>query len=303
MGILFALLTALVTACFNIFIKKGMDESKGQSSGFLITIIINVIVQGLIFLVAWVAKGFVLHFSWLALSMFVLGGIFSTILGRYALLSAIHWISPSKASALKNSTPAFTVLLALLVLNEHLTLLSMVGLTLILSALLLQGVMNFKRSRRFEKEGMGSNSNWTGYLLALFAAVLFGVGQVVRKQGLIITDEPFFGAWVGSIVALLAIILYQGIRGKLKTMILENWRVLNLNFIIASIFLSFGPLFFFLSASFMQVSYVSVIASVEPFMTILFSVIILKGSEKITKSIWVTALLVLVGTTLIVLET
>jgi drug/metabolite transporter (DMT)-like permease len=303
MGILFAFLTALVTACFNIFIKKGMDQSNGKSNGFLIIISINVIVQGLIFFIAFMAKGFILHFNFEALILFVLGGIFSAIVGRYALLSAIHRINPSKASALKNSTPAFTVLLALLVLNEYLTWLSVVGLFLILGTIFIQGLINFRQSRRLEREGEDDNANWTGYLLAIFAAFLFGMGQVVRKQGLLITDEPFFGAWIGSLIALLLVILYQGFRGRLKTMVLENWRVMNLNFIIASIFLSFGPLFFFLGASFMQVSYVSVIAGVEPIITILLSVIFLKGQEKLTASVWVTVIIVLVGTALIVLET
>jgi drug/metabolite transporter (DMT)-like permease len=298
LGILFALLTAVTTGFFNVFIKKGMEQSNGKSIGFVITIFVNVIVQSLIFIV-FLLQDFTFHFSWTSTGLFMLGGIFSTIIGRYALLSSIQKINPSRASALKNSTPVFTVLYAIFILEEDFTLLSIIGLLLLFLVILIQGIIYFRQSQLFKDQTQGNKSNWTGYLFGIFAAFIFGLGQGVRKQGLIISNEPLFGALVGSLIALIAITVYQVFRGKLKKIILENYRVLNINFILASIFLSLGPIFFFLSASLMQVSHVSVIAGVEPLFTILLSVLLLKGREKITISVWIGAILVLAGITLI----
>jgi drug/metabolite transporter (DMT)-like permease len=299
LGILFALLTAVTTGFFNVFIKKGMEKSNGESIGFVITIFINVVIQAFIFIIFFFQRSNV-EFSWTATGWFILGGLLSTILGRFALLSSIKNINPSRASALKNTTPVFTVLYAILVLGESFTLLSIFGLLLILLAIIIQGITYFIDSTRI-KNHLDIKTNWSGYLLGIFAAVIFGLGQGIRKQGLIISNEPLFGALIGSFISLLLIIVYQAFRGNLKTIILSNYRVLNTEFIIASIFLSFGPIFFFLSASLIQVSFASVIAGIEPLITILLSILFFKGKENITFSLWIQAFLVMIGLTLIYL--
>ncbi|WP_019413632.1 DMT family transporter [Paenisporosarcina sp. TG20] len=302
MGILFALLTGVTTAFFNIFAKKGMDQSNGQSIGFAITIFINVIVHSLIFIAVLAATGFVFEFTWESTGWFVLGGLFSTILGRYALLSAIQSIYPSRASALKNSTPLFTVLYAILILDEDFTPLSLIGLLLLFVVIVMQGVLSFRQSRLKVQKDQANNSEWTGYLLGIFAAFVFGLGQGFRKQGLLVNNDPIYGALIGSLIGLAVIVLYQVFKGTLIATVRENYRILNINFIIASVFLSLGPVFFFLAASLLQVSYVSVIAAVEPLITILLSALFLKGREQITPSLLIGALLILTGITFISLD-
>jgi|GEM_PF-1567246 len=302
LGILFALLTGITTAFFNIFIKKGMDQSQGKSIGFVITIFINVIIHSLVFIAVLIVNEFNFHFSWEATGWFVLGGIFSTIIGRYAMLSSIQLIHPSRSSALKNSTPFFTVLYALLILKEEFSILSVVGMVILFIVIIMQGVLTFRQSRNAIHNNKKDKSVWIGYLMGILAAFIFGLGQGVRKQGLLINNDPIYGALIGSLIALIAIVSYQGFKGNLKTIVLENYRIININFILASIFLSFGPVFFFLAASLMQVSYVSVIAAVEPLITVLLSVFFLKGREKITPSVWIGAILILIGITFISLD-
>ncbi|MBS4203647.1 DMT family transporter [Lederbergia citrea] len=302
MGILFALLTGVTTAFFNIFIKKGMDQSQGKSIGFVITIFVNVVIHSLIFIVVIMLNGFTFQFNWTATVWFMVGGIFSTIIGRYALLSAIQSIHPSRASALKNITPVFTVLYALLILQEDFSLLSIIGLLILFVVIFMQGVFSFRQSRLALHKDKYDKSEWRGYLMGVIAAFIFGLGQGVRKQGLLISSEPIYGALIGLLIAFIVIVLYQGFKGSLKTIILENYRIININFILASVFLSFGPVFFFIAASLIQVSYVSVIAAVEPLITILLSIFFLKGREKLTPSVWIGAFLILVGITFISLD-
>jgi len=302
LGILFALLTGITTAFFNIFIKKGMDQSQGKSIGFVITIFINVVIHSLVFIVVLLLNGYKFHFSWKATGWFVIGGIFSTIIGRHAMLSTIKLIHPSRASALKNSTPFFTVLYAFLILKEDFSTLSVIGMSILFVVIIIQGLLTFRQSRLTLHKDKSDKSIWIGYLMGIFAAFIFGIGQGVRKQGLLINNDPIYGSLIGSLIALVAIVLFQGFKGTLKTTLIENYRIININFILASIFLSFGPVFFFLAASQMQVSYVSVIAAVEPLMTILLSVLFLKDREKITPSVWIGAVLILTGITLISLD-
>ncbi|MEK6190404.1 MAG: DMT family transporter [Carnobacterium alterfunditum] len=302
MGVFFALLTGVTTAFFNIFVKKGMDQSNGQSIGFAITVFINVVVHSIIFLAVLIVTGFAFDFSWESTGWFVLGGLFSTILGRYALLFAIQSIHPSRASALKNSTPLFTVLYAILILDEDFTPLSLIGLIFLFIVIVMQGTLSFRQSRLNLNKDQANNSEWMGYLMGIFAAFVFGLGQGVRKQGLLVNSDPIYGALIGSVIGLVVIVLYQVFKGSLKATLLENYRIININFVIASIFLSLGPVFFFLAASLLQVSYVSVIAGVEPLITILLSALFLKGREKITPSLLIGAALILIGITFISLD-
>jgi drug/metabolite transporter (DMT)-like permease len=302
LGILFALLTGITTALFNIFIKKGMDQSQGKSIGFVITVFANVIIHSSIFIVVLMLNGFTNHFSWTATGWFAVGGVFSTIIGRLALLSSIKLIHPSRASALKNSTPVFTLLYALLILKESFGFLSIIGMFILFTVMVIQGILSFRQSRLALHNNKKDKSEWIGYLMGIFAAIIFGLGQGVRKQGLLISNDPFYGALIGSLIALIGIVIYEVIRGNLKSTLLKNYRILNINFIIASIFLSFGPVFFFLATSMMQVSYVSVIAAVEPLMTILLSILFLKDREKITPSVWRGAILIIVGITFISID-
>src|SRR5690606_23079044 len=95
-----------------------MDQSQGKSIGFVITIFINVVIHSLVFIVVLLLIGYKFHLSWKATGWFVIAGIFSTIIGRHAMLSTIKLILPSRPSALKNSTPFFRVLYAFLILTE-----------------------------------------------------------------------------------------------------------------------------------------------------------------------------------------
>lgn len=300
MGILFALLTGVTTAFFNIFIKKGMDQSEGKSIGFVITIFINVVIHSIIFIIALTLNEFKFHFSWSATVWFAIGGIFSTIIGRLAYLHSIKTIHPSRASALKNCTPVFTVLFGLFILKEDFSFLSIIGLSFLFIVILMQGILAFKQAQRTSSKR--DRSLWSGYGMGVLSAIIFGLGQGVRKQGLLISNDPIYGVLVGSIIAFTFVLLYEVSKGRIKTTIIENYRILNLHFILASIFLSLGPVFFFLGTSLMQVSFVSVIAAVEPIFTILLSVLFLKGREKITPSVWGGAILILVGILLISLD-
>jgi uncharacterized membrane protein len=72
-------------------------------------------------------------------------------------------------------------------------------------------------------------------------------------------------------------------------------------YLFAGILTSLGPLFFFLGITFTQVSFVSVVAASEPLLTVLISYLFFKREEKLTISIWITAVLVLLGTVVMVL--
>lgn len=280
-----------------------MTRTNGKSNGYLITVMVNVVLLGLFFGASRAVHLTHFHLSWKGMLFFMLAGLLTSGFGRLLLFASIDRINPSRASALKNVAPVFTVLFALILLNEHLSLLEGLGVLLLLSAIFLQAVMNFRKSSgslKTDKSEEKRRAEWIGYLVAVFAALIFGVGQGIRKQGLFLLNNAFFGAWVGALTALCFQIVFLSLQGRLKETIQQNRKYLNRYFVLAGVFSSTGPLCFFLGASLIPVSFVSVIAAVEPLVTILLSAMLLKGEEDLNLSVWITAILVLFGTMVIV---
>lgn len=300
MGILFAFLTALAFSIANIVVKQGYARSGQRDNGLFITVFINVIILGLFFATAAIINGF--SFSFQAFAFFVLAGLLTTSLGRFFLFSGIQRIGPSRAAAIKNAAPMFTLIYAVFILGETISWAPMIGMGMLLTGILFQGVVFFRKTNG-NKETAGSTIQWSGYVFAVSAAVIFGIGQGVRKQGLMMLDDAFFGAWVGALASMVFVLIYEKCNLRLKSTIKRNFMIFNPYYLMAGVLTSLGPLFFFLAASYIQVAYVSVIAAIEPLLTVLLIAFLFKKEEKITVSIWATVGLMLFGTIVIAFST
>jgi hypothetical protein len=127
---------------------------------------------------------------------FVLSGLLTTGLGRMSNFMAIPRIGPSRASAIKNSAPVFTLLFAFLVLGETICLVPAFGVALILLGIFVQGFVYFKLQRLQSAQQKHSAVRTSaisyeamGYLFILFSAMTFGVGYGVRKQAMIFLND------------------------------------------------------------------------------------------------------------------
>ena len=303
MGVLFAILSACSFATNNVIIKKGARGSK-SNNGFYITVLMNAILLGLCFFIAILVQKESFHISWNALPFFVLAGLCTTGLGRMTLYSSILRVGPSKASAVRNSTPVFTTLFAVIVLQEKISLIPGMGMMLLIGGVLIAGYGFMKDRNRSDDNYTGddlSKQAWIGYGLAIFSAAIFGIGQGLRKQGLNIMDDAFFGAWAGAVTSLIFIVLLQAGKGKLKKTIKGVKHDFNAYFLLAGALTSIGPLLFFLAASTLQVSYVSAIAAAEPLITTVVSAFVIKNQETITPGTWLTVLMIFSGTAIIAL--
>ena len=306
MGVFFALLSALFFATNNVIIKNGARGSK-SNNGYFITVIMNSIILGLIFFMTLLFRETAFTIHWQALPYFILAGLCTTGLGRMTLYSSILRIGPSQASAIRNSTPIFTTLFAIFVLHETISFIPGVGMILLISGVLIAGYGFMREQTRMGTVGTeqhkADKQMWVGYGFALFSSVIFGIGQGIRKQGLLEMNDAFFGAWVGALTSLVFIIVSQWFRKNLIQTTKSIKEEFNVDFLIAGTLTSMGPLLFFLAAMNMQVSYVSAIAASEPLITTVVSALIIKNTEKITPVTWVTVGMIFVGTTIMALYT
>lgn len=301
MGVIFAILSAFMFAVNNVVVKKGIKRAPHSDNGLFITVLINVILLGVLCFIVMGLRGWDFHFSWEAFFFFLLAGLCTTGIGRLTLFSSISYIGPSKASAIRNSTPIFTTIFALIFLKEEITLLPGIGMVLLLAGVLNEG-FRLNRIEASKHQRDPKRYSYMGFGLAVFSALIFGVGQGIRKQGLIEMNDAFFGVWVGTLASLVFVICYQSIRGEFITNIKKNVRVINPYYLISGVLTSIGPLFFFLATQRMQVSYVSVIAAAEPILTIFLTTVIFRGIDSVTKYTWITITMMFLGTVLIVIH-
>ena len=307
MGLVFAFMSGLAFAFNNIFIKKGMKNQEGGDNAYFLTVFMNVVLLGLTFFLAWMVRGFAFSFNLTAFLFFVLSGIFTTALGRLTLFASIRRIGPSRASALKNGAPMFTVLFALLFLGEWIRLGPAVGIAGMLAGILFQGFILFRQNgggitvSQTEEAKATTYRQWLGYGLAILSAIAFGVGQGLRKQGLLEMNDAFFGAWIGAVTSLVFVCLYEAARGQFITVVRKSFLEVNRYYLLAGVMSTMGPLFFFLGSTLTQVSYVSVVAAAEPLLTVLISKWMLKQDEPLPWSVWATVFLILCGTVLMLM--
>ena len=286
MGYLLAFLTAVFFSLNSMFLKKGMKDSE-KDNGVFMSIIVNVI----LFSGGWVIYRLMNHDlpapTVLGVLLFVFAGICTTFLGRVTLFAGIRNIGPSRAVALKNSSPVFTLLFAIFILQESIGFWPWIGLLLIFAGLAIQGVQLFKQGNQL--------FNYLGFLLSILAAVSFGIGQGFRKQAMFYFPDPFTGALIGAIIALVSISIHEMTKGTFINTVKTNLRFQNKHYIISGVMTSFAVLSFFFSLKFIHVAYAGAIAAVEPVLTVILSSIFLKSEEKVSLTVVISAIFIFLG--------
>src|SRR5690606_12317715 len=168
-----------------IFIQLGMKNASGKDNGVFLGILVNVLLLGGIYLGMLPFRTEAMEWKLSALLAFVAGGLLTTLLGRLALYAGIRSIGSSRSAALKNGAPIFSILAAVLVLNERISLLSGVGIVLIILGLYLLA------RKQWQQNGTTSEKKAIfGFLLAGLSAFFYGIGQVARKLGLLGMNDP-----------------------------------------------------------------------------------------------------------------
>jgi drug/metabolite transporter (DMT)-like permease len=226
-----------------------------------------------------------------AIVAFIVAGLLTSLLGRTTLFAGIRRIGSSRAAAIKNATPIFTIIFAMLFLNETLSLLTGLGIFLIFGGLFLVAYEQWKKNGSIKSKEQA----WIGLLFAGLAAFLFGTEQAVRKLGLTEMVDPILGAWIGIIAALIGYTFMLLYKQKLKSTIQEQVNNFNIYYLLAGFSTSFGILSFFISIYYTKVSYASAIVATEPIATVILAYFFLKQQEQIGRFMVFSIFLVFIG--------
>src|SRR5690606_9937645 len=109
LGIIFALLSATLFGANYVLAQRGMKES-AKDNGVYLSIIINVLMLGVVYGIVLLFRTEPIPWKSSAILGFIVAGLFTTLLGRTSLFAAIRQIGSSRAAAIKNGAPIFTIL-------------------------------------------------------------------------------------------------------------------------------------------------------------------------------------------------
>lgn len=221
--------------------------------------------------------------------VFFLGGIIGTSLGRVTAFSGVERVGASLASTVISTRPFFSGLLALLFLDEVVTVSMGTGIILVVG-----GLMVLSSSRG------GDLSGWElrDLLVPLTAAVAFGGGNVLRRYGLIISNVSALEAVamneVGAIVLLVPYVFFvrsKQVFGASR----RSWAL----FVVHGLITSVALLSMFEALRLGPVVIVDPFASLAPLFTVFFSFFFLKDLEKVTPRIVWGTIIIFAGVVLI----
>jgi drug/metabolite transporter (DMT)-like permease len=309
MGEFFALLSAISFSAANIMIRKGTTRSS-QNNGAFVSILLTALISGIIVAAMVLSKG------WPRLTLegifwFLLAGVLTSLLGQH--------LGPVRATAIKRLNPFFAVLFGVLLLGDPLSSPLVIGMLFIFLSfgmLILEAyrssteegntetafkekkTKNIQQFRKQVFEGMKSVAN-LGYIYGPVSALCYGIGYIVRKQGLMEMPDPYLGTMLGASVGAFIFVIMACFKERYRITVKSTFTSFHPWLFCAGVATSVGQIFYFIALKNIEVSRVALIASIEVILTILISAFLFKTQERITRKVIIASLISMIGAVII----
>lgn len=285
-GELYAIITAVLRGFAVIPTKKGLRHSNPSTSAFVYLVVNTAILWMITLLFYPWDQMFVSGFEF-----FVLAGILAPGIGANLKDIGISRLGVSISTPIVGSTTFFSLLMAVTLLGEKVTIYLLAGAVLIFLGVNLLAW------------GGGGKVEWKkrDIIFPLAAALLFAGSTNLRKLGLLRTDYPIIGATITSTVSLIVLtikILVSGARNSNDGGLVLNTEALKL-FVFSGVINSVAFLSYFLALSASYVVKIQPISGTNPLFSIIFSYLFLREEERITPNVIISTLLIVVGIVLI----
>jgi len=282
-GIVYALIAGLFWGTSPVLVKRGLVSSDVsaatlyQQGTILVTLLAAALLEGDLF-AGQIAP--------LAIIIFAGTGVVGAYLGRTLFVRTVDQIGASRAQSLNNSAPLITVLLAALLLGEHLTFAVLVGVAFIIS-----GVFFVVQA---ETNAGGTTTGRRLTPTAVLATLCYGVVPVLKKFGTDNGGPPVLGALVMHATGLV-LLLTLGSLLKIELKWEKTATKSVLCFVTAGILYAIGSILTLKALVLAPASVVAPIWSAQPIVSFFLAKATLKGIEEVTLRDGVAAALVVVG--------
>ncbi|MFC1872286.1 EamA family transporter [Chloroflexota bacterium] len=286
-----AVLGSLFFAFNNIFQRRAVIRVTDAAIGVLITVPMAAILY-LIILVSLGQVSSIFSFSWQSYLWLAAAGIINYAIGR-SLRYYLMQLSGANISNLlvSSSRPMFAVFFAITLLNEPLTWELAVGLSLIVSGLVINGL----NPQIFKGEGrLFSGIPGKAYLLALGIGLAVGLAPILIKLGLGGSGSPVAGAFIAHSVATLSFIPLLFDHKKRVSLVTMKRGALGY-FLLAGFFAAIAQLFRYSALGIGPASVVAPLFSISPIFALLLAFFFNRKLEVFNRNVILGTVVVIVG--------
>ncbi|MEK7186370.1 MAG: DMT family transporter [Patescibacteria group bacterium] len=275
MGVIFAILTALLLGLSNLFLKKSFKDFSPSISFFLFAVLSVIL---------WAPIGFLLgvQFDQWVLGIFV--GVFSAILGQAIYIYVLEKGQLSITATILSSFSIYTIVFSMLFNKER-----PAPMALLFIALTIFGTIIVSLPEKFNKNEL-KKINFI--LWAVFAAICIGAADTLTKFFINKASVGSFLFYVAFAQLFVSFIYLQFDKQKLNQFseIINKYKDYKFA-LLGSLSIAVATMFLFLSFNFTLASIASPIAASAPVITVLLALIFLK--DKISIKNWAGLILVL----------
>lgn len=224
-------------------------------------------------------------------AVFLASGLVGTAVGRITTYTGIDRIGASINQAVTSTSPLFASFMAFVFLGERLTLGQAVGV-----AIVVVGVIVLSLSKG------GDITGWRlrDLVFPLAASTAFAVGFILRRFGLTATPAtPLEATAINEAAALIGLLAF--VLARQSGGVLVAPRRSFAYFAVTGVLSSLGLLLFFIGLDLGRVAIVSSLVGTSPLFAALFSALLLRDVERVTRGVAAGAVLVAVGVVLLTL--
>jgi len=294
-GIILALIASVSFSAGIVMVRKTAGEAGESFSVTAVSIFIGLP----LFAVAIFISGDwtnLQHISWKALGLLASAGIIHFIFGRLLGYNAFRLIGANRATIYTMTNRFYTVLFSVLFLGESITYYLVVGVFCMFAGAAL--ITTEKKDDAGKKKKLSRNEV-KGILLALGAALCWGITPVLIKPGVEEIGSSSAGAFVSYVTAAIVMggLLLDRPRRKQLTQLPVKKSILPMA--IAGLFTAAGQLLYYTALGQSPASIVTPLLSIQVLFIFLFSWLINRRIELFTPKVIIGMAATLTGTILL----
>ncbi|MFC1907161.1 EamA family transporter [Chloroflexota bacterium] len=290
-GLVFALLSAILFAASNIFLRRGVSKAGESLSALMIAIFMGLLLFSLMmfFTGEWDKVWSLSVWGWVLLGG---AGIIHFVIGRYLAYIAVRLIGANRAIAITRSNMLYAVIFGVLLLSEPITLPLILGVVCLTLGVTL---VSMERQGPDTKElSQTSKLPAKGVLYALIAGLLWGISGIPIKLGVAEIGSPLAGAFVSFIPPsiIMAGLLF---RERQREELFRLTRSPLIYLAIAGALASVSQLFRYFALSYSPISLVQPLLSTNVLFLLLFSFFINRHIEVFTVKVIIGVVVTVAG--------
>jgi DME family drug/metabolite transporter len=287
-GSALALLSALASGLSVVLVGKHSRESSAFNVSLIITCVGMAILWPLAVLLTNLETA-----SLEGLVLFTVGGVLSPGLVRLFYYGGLKRLGTPVNSSVFSVYPLYSSLLAVLLLNEILSLENWVGILCIVLGV----VFVEMSSREINDRDKSARRN---LIFPIMGGLTLGIANVIRKYALDVYNAPVLGVAVAYTFSLLPylLILMLSTSTRKELSLKRDFRF----FWIAGIGQALSWMFSFYALSYDAVSIITPLLSVEPLFVAFFAYFYLREVERISPKLVASIILTVFGVVLVIIQ-